>query len=291
MAVKTFAPDTEIGSHLICDASELGITDALLVHLDIGNLFTLGDEQSGMRLILERAPEGRPILAFFEPDNWSGLAEDMLFHACIGCKNVRMLPYTGNHVVMGQAYKSILANEGVEDTLARELIGLVDPVTTGLLKDLERSVLHDDRRLALLAKARSLGYEGLDKNIIEAISNSRLSREMNWNGHVLEGVFCDIVGTLWDHEKNLNEKVFMYLAEQAETRPITLWTGGKLEATEYVLRALPVPTGGRGVPWKLVGKPCFRGATVEEVVDDDLLDLGKSYGISYEKSVEPKNIH
>lgn len=285
--VEAFATDPDIKRHLRRDASSLGITDAIMVEIPEPSV----DRFDGLYLIREHAVEGRPVLGFTDlsADTLSG---NMVYHACIGHKNVRILPLHNGvpgHEAIQSAHQSILRGEGVEDTLAGELIGLADPSTSGLAQRLTHS---DDetRRKKCFVEARAIGYTGSDMDILQALAKGELSREVNWTGRVLPGVFCDIVHTLWDDMKYLIPGVYEYLLEQSKTRPVTLWTGGTLWSTQDMLNMMPLSDGSTGIRFKLASKYWFPGATVEEAIDDTPDELMDRYKITAQSIKRPEEL-
>ena len=86
----------------------------------------------------------------------------------------------------------------------------------------------------------------------------------------------DIEGTLFTDEGIFREDIlaFAELLAMGDQRPITIWTGGDMEAARKLVR-------GVKISYKLVSKHSLRGATVAIAIDDAPQEaFFKDYSIS-----------
>jgi len=82
----------------------------------------------------------------------------------------------------------------------------------------------------------------------------------SFEGRYLEGVFCDVEGTLIQNGQ-INEQLRSELEAKSQEKPITIWTDGDIKELGSVLRHA-------GITWKIVPKSEFAGARVAEAYDD-----------------------
>ena len=100
-----------------------------------------------------------------------------------------------------------------------------------------------------------------DHEVIDFLFEASNGRPLVKKGEWLEGVFCDIDGTLII-DGNINEKTLSLLKKyDSEGKQITLWTDGDVKVTESILT-------DRGISYPLVQKIDYAGAEVEIAIDD-----------------------
>ena len=103
--------------------------------------------------------------------------------------------------------------------------------------------------------------EKSDAEIVTFLKETKVDRPLVMKGRYLEGVYCDVEGTLLVDGK-LNEKVVKALSYYwSEKKKITIWTDGDVDDIFTKLRML-------GVPHSIVSKHDYAGATAEIVIDD-----------------------
>ncbi len=196
----------DLAAHFSCDADALGLDDVTMIDYDIRNEEAFGG-QDRHGITLDRAIVDNPILTFTCKSTVE-LATDMIYHVCKDYPNVRILPRDADHVIIKSVYESIFRKEGIKDSLAIELIGMADPNTSGLLRDFSNCPFDDKEKMFRnLEKAHYLGYTGTGQEIIQAISDGKLSKPGFFEERMLMGIFCDIAHSLSCADNTLNETV------------------------------------------------------------------------------------
>jgi len=101
---------------------------------------------------------------------------------------------------------------------------------------------------------------------------------------IIEGVFCDIQGTLLDYEDKINIEVLEILKRyEKEGKIINLWTGGEIEEYQEKIWKL-------GIKYPILSKYNFKDSIVEIAIDDmPKRNFQKKYGIKAKKFVLYKN--
>jgi len=101
-----------------------------------------------------------------------------------------------------------------------------------------------------------------DKEIIDFLQNIRQNVPEVMKGQNIEGVFCDIEGTLFNGEE-LNTATLEKLKEfEAQGKTITLWTDGDVSNLQKLLDK-------EGIIYPLKSKVDHAGASAEIVIDND----------------------
>jgi len=101
-----------------------------------------------------------------------------------------------------------------------------------------------------------------DKEIIDFLQNIRQNVPEVMKGQNIEGVFCDIEGTLFNGEE-LNNSTLEKLKElEAQGKTITLWTDGDIGSLQTLLDK-------EGIKYPLMSKIDHAGASAEIVLDND----------------------
>ncbi len=119
-----------------------------------------------------------------------------------------------------------------------------------------------------------------DQEIIQYVEESNLLARTITQTKEMEGVYCDIEGTLIVDSK-VNSAVLSQLAdfELKEGKKITLWSGGDITSYRDLLPEL-------NITYPLISKFSCRGFTVEVAIDDlDENELKNTYGISAKRFI------
>ena len=98
---------------------------------------------------------------------------------------------------------------------------------------------------------------------------------------IIEGVFCDIEGTIFTSTGEVNEKVLQMLEKEEGKRAVSIWTGGDVKEFQKKLYRLEVKK------FPVLSKYSFRGCEVEIAIDDLSQDeFEKRYGIKVHKYIQ-----
>ena len=101
-----------------------------------------------------------------------------------------------------------------------------------------------------------------DKEVVEFLFSIRENVNEVMKGQHIEGVYCDIEGTLFNGEE-LNTKTLNMLKEyETQGKEITLWTDGDTKKIQSLLDR-------EGIAFLLKSKIDFAGASAEIVIDND----------------------
>jgi hypothetical protein len=188
------------------------------------------------------------------------------FMAKKGCGFLQ-LPFSSNQLF--SKYNELLNSEKEEDLLAIE-INRINSFETKMAQIQHRSYrsvgVNSDRDKEIVAKAifesRELGLSGSDEEIINQIINFKHQPKNSiFAGKFFPGVFCDLEGTLLK-DGIVDRVILEFLRNFSEKKPITLWTGGKVEELKKILIS-------NHIPWKLISKYDLTGAEVEIAYDDE----------------------
>lgn len=96
-------------------------------------------------------------------------------------------------------------------------------------------------------------------------------------GVYFEGVFCDILGTLFSREGRLNKELFNLLNDYSGLYPVNLWTGDIKGIWKFNLLE-------NGIIFPVLSKQFFRGSKVKIAYDDMLQEnFLKEYEIEAEE--------
>jgi len=188
------------------------------------------------------------------------------FMAKRGCGFLQ-LPFDSEQLF--SKYNELLNNEKEEDLLAIEInrINSFERKMAQIKHRSYRSIgVNSDSDKEIVSKAvlevRALGLSGSDEEIAEQIKNfEHKAKNSIFAGKFFPGVFCDLEGTLLNGDI-VNNTILELLRNFSKEKPITLWTGGKVEELKKILIS-------NGIPWKLISKYDLAGAEVEIAYDDE----------------------
>lgn len=123
-----------------------------------------------------------------------------------------------------------------------------------------------------------------DENVIAFIKKVSADRPELMKGLKINGVYCDVEGTVLIDGKP-NDKVLQKLSEYAaENKQITLWTDGDVQKLQAKLRKLKVN-------YPVASKFDFAGAIAEIVIDDqDEYTFTANTKISAEKFIQSSTL-
>jgi hypothetical protein len=214
----------------------------------------------GLDLVLEMAPEGKPILMHTIAGP-KFLADNPKYQAAMGYPNVSMISIASLAEIK-EAAKEIEKCNRPKDEIA---IALVDmPRIQDEIKILKHDLYHvqngNKEQGGWIERAQklygSLPFEELAQKV-EAEETQIASR---FEGQELKGIFVDVEGTLLQNGE-VNQELVSQLEEKSKEKPITIWTDADIKEIFRPLR-------NAGLYWKILPKELFAGAKVEEVYDD-----------------------
>ena len=230
----------------------------------------------GIALDLLAADYKQPIIMLgWRPE--SGYAVTLEGNVLFSFPKVGYLQLPGDSNIWSEIYREVAVcrqNHKVANPLALPMLQLGDRVNgLGALKHDAKYVEGDpqsDRSQAWLSKARFLFGNRPLEELVAAVNAAELETlPGRFQGQEFPGLFVDIEGTLVV-DGALNVDVLEQIkAADAAQRPVTLWSGGDLAAMRKMV-------SGLGMRRLVVAKADFRGAKVEEAIDNEPLD---SYGI------------
>ena len=231
----------------------------------------------GLDIALSLDPEKAPIIfSSFMPEEYfangaNGYSDEKgdKFHSLMAKKRVGFLqlPFTSESLV--EKYKELLKDEKEEDTLAIEINRINSfEKEMGSIKHTADRYIGENSDYAkqivtkAVSEARVIGLIGSDEEVAEQIKNFKHQPKSSiFAGKFFPGVYCDIEGTLLK-DGEINIPVLEKLKELSKEKPITLWTGGKIEDLKKILAS-------NGIIWKLISKNDLTGAEVETAYDDE----------------------
>lgn len=137
----------------------------------------------------------------------------------------------------------------------------------------------------MLDRARKAGLTGDDTTLRQALEAAGdIPAELLCRGQRFTGIFCDSEGTLLNQDDTINNRVLSILKDaEAQGRTVTVWTGGDPVAIAAKLQQA-------GLTYEIARKSDFAGATVEEVIDDNLNELRSQYTITAERERDPRTL-
>ena len=279
--MKIIADDSPLGEVIEKAFAPLSERTGIIVFVEHAVKNGLRQDLHGLDDTLVHAPSGIPIVMLA----WQSqlmIADDPRLHAALGYTNVvlRQLP------------------EGVVDIMAAldeagEKKRMPDPLAIALLtaEDTKRDIgilqhdLHSaetnggERMVQWETRARKVFGEKSQAELIELVKQPRKEEGVDqFAGQTFPDVCVDVEGTLFTDEGIFRQDVlgFAELLAKPDGRPITIWTGGDLEAVRKMVRKA-------GIPHKLVSKHMLRGASVGIIVDDLPSEaFSREYGIGFE---------
>lgn len=251
--------------------ARLGFTDGVFIDAIMPADGQPAHQYRGLDKALELAPTGVPIVIFSVVGYDASMIRDERYHAALGYPNVAYVDAITEFDRWGEALGGAKARIRPADPLAIRLLALKEEASQlGILAHDLGHAERGDRLEAWLVRARAAGLVGSDDEIIAHVRTSREPQPTPLAGESFPGIFVDLEGTLLV-EGSVRADLVDWLKLEAATRPITLWTGG--DAADY-RREL-----SRTLPWKVVSKTLFRGATVEVAVDNEPeTKQGAAYG-------------
>lgn len=189
-------------------------------------------------------------------------------------ENVRFtrLPFTAEDLIsiLNSGMNEEVTGEKLQEVQDKEILGKVSHLLHALHisspSELDHLQGDDKYRLpSMIADTKSYfpALEGKsDKEILEFLFAIRQSVPEVMKGQNIEGVYCDIEGTLFNGDE-LNTKTLDMLKEfEAQGKNITLWTDGDITKLQVLL-------DNAGIKYPLKSKIDHAGASAEIVIDND----------------------
>lgn len=182
------------------------------------------------------------------------------------------LPFTAEDAIsiLNSGINEEVAGEKLQEVQDKEILGKVSQLLHALHisspSELDNLRGDDKYRLpSMIADTKSYfpALEGKsDKEIVEFLFAIRQSAPEVMKGQNIEGVYCDIEGTLFNGEE-LNKKTLEMLREfESQGKNIILWTDGDINVLQSLLNR-------EGIKYPLKSKIDHAGASAEIVIDND----------------------
>ncbi|MBP6910549.1 HAD hydrolase family protein [Patescibacteria group bacterium] len=165
------------------------------------------------------------------------------------------------------------AKEGVKKLNQSYLGQILHCLEPYKIKDVRNPTADEQQHIDRAFEYTQKYFPGLDtkEKMLEYMMNVKLDLPEVMKGQRVEGVFCDVDGTLIEYAaagspdegtQKLREEVVTLLKKyESEGKTITIWTGGNLEEKTTYLRSL-------GITRPIVSKYNYAGATAAIVIDD-----------------------
>ena len=280
--MKIIADDGgSLGEFLEKAFAPLSDRDGVIVFVERAVKNGFRQELHGLDDALTHAPSGVPVvmLAWQSP---LMIADDSRLHAALGYPNVVFRRLPEGIVEVMAAIGEAAEGKQMPDPLAIALLTAENSKRDVqiLQHDLHSAETNGGERMTLWEeRARRVFGDKPQAELIEAVKQARQDDVVagQFAGKIFPDVCIDVEGTLFTTEGEFREDTLTRAKElaSAEGRPITIWTGGDLEAAKKMVRKA-------GIPYKLASKHLFRGATIGVAFDDMPHEaFSETYGIGY----------
>lgn len=243
-------------------------------------------DRMGLEEALKYEPAKNPIILYgFEDEKNLRKASD-IFRKLMAMGRVGYIRCPVKLDEFKELALKVITEQVVQDDLAKEIAEAErrDRIIRTLRHDISNIAGNKQRPpdyIELCQRAKKeLNFCGSNDDVLNYILNFELKNHFKsiFAGKVLEGVFCDIDGTLLVKENFINQQVLSQLQEfEREGKSITIWTGGTVEDRRDILIDY-------GIFYKVVSKYDFEGCSVEIAIDDNPEGL-KEYGITTQKTI------
>ena len=150
--------------------------------------------------------------------------------------------------------------------------GLVNYEISKILHDVKKihvaeDVINEDPSRVAYAVKRAKEYfstlkDATDKEVFQFLLATRNNMEEVMKGKNIQGVFCDIEGTLLNGDELNHETLELLKKYETEGKDITLWTNGDVDIIQPILYL-------HGVMYPLKSKVDHAGASAEIVIDNE----------------------
>lgn len=258
IADETMKKVLQLTAEKTIDESEGDFSIVMLEIKDgIGRLSSL----VGLDKVLEITPEGKPVIMIaITPETI--LANDPRWQAAMGYPNIVFTDAIGIYQSLPLKLKEAKEAKRPKDELAIELAGkkFVQDELGILVHDLHHVRTGNKEQAPWIERARKLFGDLPFEELAAKAEAGEKPQGSSFEGRYLEGVFCDIEGTLIQNGQ-VNQELKAELEAKAQEKPITIWTDGDIKEANRVLRPA-------GITWKVVPKSEFAGARVAEAYDD-----------------------
>lgn len=274
--------DNEVNGKIFEEGLADKIEDGVLVNVDSGDQKR---ENERINAAVELVKDNKPLILYGFLSRGS-FNLDPKFQYLLGHKNCSFLrlPVTlDDFATENRRVKEKIDDPNIKNSdLALSLLDIdlsQEQTLSHLNHDLGNAKRSEDdeKFKTVMEEARSAGYKGTDEEIVKAIEDAKFPEYSPFVGRRFDGVFVDAEGTLLQ-DGQVNQTLVAKLKEAEKTgQEITIWTGGDMEKLAETLRK-------NGIPWKILPKNIFGGATVETAIDDlSAEELEKTYGFKAEK--------
>jgi hypothetical protein len=279
--MKIIADNGPLGEFLDKAFAPLNNHDGVIVFVEHAVKRGFRSELHGLDDTLAHAPSGVPVVMLA----WQSLfmmADDSRLHAALGYSNVVFRRLPEGIVEVMAAVEEATERKRIPDPLAITLLTAENSKRDVqiLQHDLHSAETNGGERMALWEeRARTVFGDKPQAELIEAAKQARQDDVVagQFAGRTFPDVCIDVEGTLFTTKSEFREDTLIRAKElaSAEGRPITIWTGGDLEAAKKMVRKA-------GIPYKLASKHLFRGATIGVAFDDMPHEaFSETYGIGY----------
>lgn len=236
-----------------------------------------------------KADEPLVLVGLIRPDQ-AKLGESPTFQALTARPRVRYVDIIGNFlpgVIQAiDAVRKAPATPLLPVQQVRELrLGISKTELSYIRHDLKYAPPGSEKERQLLERARKAGLVGDDQSLRQALEAAGdIPAALVCRGQRFAGIFCDAEGTLLNQNDTVNDRVLSILKDaEAQGRSVTVWTGGDPVTVAAKLRQV-------GLTYEIARKSDFAGATVEEVIDDNLNELRSQYTITAERERDPRTL-
>lgn len=194
------------------------------------------------------------------------------------------LPFNLTDVAV--VYKDICDGKKIENRAAMlaAQVGVRNTLVSILLHDLHPS---KDVAKPLERAEKEFGITGSVEEVRKKLEDIKSEKSESTpvkdliGNEIIEGVFCDIGGTILTPKGMVNEKVLQMLQKEEGKRAVSIWTGGDVKEFQKKLYGLEVKK------FPVLSKYSFRGCEVEIAIDDLPQDeFERRYGIRTHKYIQ-----
>lgn len=230
------------------------------------------DGTASLKEVIRLAEAGQPVLVLAWEDE-AFCAQDPMFHVAMSYQNVEFVRQPVSQTMLGERLSVMKAGRTrPADPLARMLltVPLVDNERLSVIRHGMNHALRDGGDAAerydpeWMPPAKAIFGDQLSRDeLVKAVQSATEDnyREGYFAGQEFPDVCVDIEGTLLNSDLSLRADVLELVNRLAADRPITVWTGGRVEALTRAVR-------NHRIAYKILPKALFAGAKVAMVIDD-----------------------
>lgn len=273
-AIKTIAEFIDLGKTSVIDLTYSGTE---------GRMVTDGRNYSELQSLAEQEAQDDRVIIIADWRPLRQLVENPQFYGMFANKRTAFLRHPFNFGELANTVARLRELPNLKDELAVTLANLAGRACNiGPLKhDLQPNKFGTPIAARAVEKINRLFGTNFDPSVDQQKASDFLDQHKEideglFNGQGLNGVFCDIEGTLLDARTGeVNQQVLNLLDKYDRETFVRIWTGGDVNE----LRKKVASKTGR--PWMVISKYDFRGSVPETVIDDmDKTTFEREYGIN-----------